>query len=81
MLSTIIGAVSFVGEKERKTLEALIYTPARDSELFLGKVLAGVVPSVALAWVCLPGRSVGCCPSVWEYPGHSVQRSGWQMRV
>jgi ABC-2 type transport system permease protein len=51
MLATIIGAESFVGEKERKTLEALIYTPARDSELFLGKVLASVLPAVGLAWI------------------------------
>jgi ABC-2 type transport system permease protein len=51
MLSTIIGAESFVGERERKTLEALIYTPAKDSELFLGKVLASVVPAVLLSWL------------------------------
>ncbi len=51
MLSTIIGAESFVGEKERKTLEALLYTPASDTELFLGKLLAACLPSVALAWV------------------------------
>jgi ABC-2 type transport system permease protein len=50
MLSTIIGAESFVGEKERKTLEALIYTPASDAELFLGKVLACVLPAVGLGW-------------------------------
>ncbi len=51
MLSTIIGAESFVGERERKTLEALIYTPAKDSELFIAKVLASVVPAVLLSWV------------------------------
>lgn len=51
MLSTIVGAESFVGEKERKTLEALVYTPASDAELFMGKVLASVLPAVALAWV------------------------------
>lgn len=50
MLSTIIGAESFVGEKERKTLEALIYTPASDTELFMGKVMACVVPAVLLTW-------------------------------
>lgn len=52
MLSTIIGAESFVGERERKTLEALIYTPATDAELFTGKVIASVAPSIALSWVC-----------------------------
>ncbi len=51
MLSTIIGAESFVGEKERKTLEALIYTPASDGELFVGKMLASVLPAIGLAWV------------------------------
>jgi ABC-type Na+ efflux pump permease subunit len=51
MLSTIIGAESFVGEKERKTLEALIYTPTRDSELFLGKMLASILPAIVLAWI------------------------------
>jgi ABC-2 type transport system permease protein len=51
MFSSIVGAESFAGEKERKTLEALIYTPATDSELFLGKVAASVVPAVLLAWL------------------------------
>jgi ABC-2 type transport system permease protein len=51
MLSTIIGAESFVGERERKTLEALIYTPVPDAELFLGKVLACVLPAIALGWI------------------------------
>jgi hypothetical protein len=51
MLSTILGAESFVGERERKTLEALIYTPASDSDLFVAKVLASVVPAVLLTWL------------------------------
>jgi ABC-2 type transport system permease protein len=50
MLASIIAAEAFVGEKERKTLEALIYTPATDLELFLGKVLASVVPAILFAW-------------------------------
>ena len=51
MFASIVGAESFAGEKERKTLEALIYTPATDTELFLGKVVASVVPAVLLAWL------------------------------
>jgi len=51
MFSTIVGAESFVGEKERKTLEALLYSAATDAELFLGKILAGVVPAVVLSWI------------------------------
>ena len=51
MLSTIVGAESFVGEKERKTIEALICSPATDGELFVGKMLASVAPAVVLAWL------------------------------
>jgi len=50
MLSSIIAAEAFVGEKERKTLEPLIYTPATDLELFAGKVLASAVPATLYAW-------------------------------
>ncbi|MFN8371702.1 MAG: ABC transporter permease subunit [Anaerolineae bacterium] len=48
MLASVVGAESFVGERERKTLEALLYTPVTDRELFLGKVLASVIPAIAI---------------------------------
>jgi ABC-2 type transport system permease protein len=51
MVSSIIGSESFVGERERKTLEALLYTPATDHELFLGKVVAAVIPAVLVSWL------------------------------
>jgi len=50
MIASIIGADSIVGEKERKTLEALLYTPASDRELYLAKVISSVAPAVVLAW-------------------------------
>jgi len=51
MLSCIIAAEAFVGEKERKTLEALLYTPATDAELFIGKALAALIPGIVFTWV------------------------------
>jgi ABC-type Na+ efflux pump permease subunit len=45
-----VGADAFVGEKERKTLETLLYTPASDADLLLGKVVASVVPAVVITW-------------------------------
>jgi ABC-2 type transport system permease protein len=51
MLSSMIAAEAFVGEKERKTLEALLYTPATDGELFLGKALAALIPGIVYTWV------------------------------
>jgi ABC-2 type transport system permease protein len=50
MVSMVVGADSFAGEKERKTLEALLYTPATDTELFIGKVLAALIPAVLVSW-------------------------------
>lgn len=51
MVSSITAASSFVGEKERRTIEGLLYTPVTDRELVLAKILVSVVPSVVLAWV------------------------------
>ena len=51
MFSSVVGADSFVGERERKTMEALLYSPATDLELFIGKVLAAVIPAIALSWL------------------------------
>ncbi len=51
MFSSVVGADSFVGERERKTMEALLYAPTSDMELFLGKVLAAVLPAVILSWL------------------------------
>ena len=50
MSSASIAAESFAGERERKTLEALLYTSATDTELFIGKALAAFIPSVLVAW-------------------------------
>jgi ABC-type Na+ efflux pump permease subunit len=50
MVSSVIAADSFAGEKERKTLEALLYTPTTDIELFLAKLLSAWVPALVIAW-------------------------------
>jgi ABC-type Na+ efflux pump permease subunit len=51
MYSTIIAAESFAGERERKTIEALLYTPASDADLLLGKVAASAIPSLLATWL------------------------------
>ena len=51
MFSSVVGADSFVGERERKTMEALLYAPTTDQELFFGKSLAAVIPAVLLSWL------------------------------
>ncbi|MBC7235488.1 MAG: ABC transporter permease subunit [Chloroflexi bacterium] len=49
MVSSILAADSFAGEKERKTLESLLYTPVSDEELFLAKVLGAFLPALVIS--------------------------------
>jgi ABC-2 type transport system permease protein len=51
MASNVIASDSFAGEKERKTIEALLAMPITDSELFLGKVLVSFVPSMIVTLI------------------------------
>ncbi|HLE74663.1 MAG TPA: ABC transporter permease subunit [Candidatus Bathyarchaeia archaeon] len=51
MASSVIASDSFAGEKERKTIEALLATPISDSELFLGKILVSFIPSMMVTVV------------------------------
>lgn len=50
MFSSVIASSSFVGEKERRTLEGLLYTPLTNRELVLAKVLVSVIPAVVVSW-------------------------------
>jgi ABC-type Na+ efflux pump permease subunit len=46
-----MGSDSFAGEKERKTIEALLATPISDSELLLGKILVSFIPAMIITIV------------------------------
>jgi ABC-type Na+ efflux pump permease subunit len=48
MVASVIAADSFAGERERRTLEALLYTPTTDRELFIGKLLSSWLPALAV---------------------------------
>jgi ABC-2 type transport system permease protein len=48
MASSVIASDSFAGEKERRTVEALLATPLSDSEMLLGKMLVSFVPAVVV---------------------------------
>jgi ABC-2 type transport system permease protein len=51
MIPTVVASDSFAGEKERKTIEALLAAPISDGELFLGKVLVSFVPTILLTYL------------------------------
>jgi len=48
MASSIIGASSFIGEKERKTMESLLYTPISIRDIFMAKVIGTAVPALLI---------------------------------
>ncbi len=46
-ISTAIGASTIVGERERGTGEFLAHSPAHEREIYLGKLIASLVPGYA----------------------------------
>jgi ABC-type Na+ efflux pump permease subunit len=49
MVSAIIASSSFAGEKEKKTLESLLFSPITEKELFFGKITAAFLPAMAVS--------------------------------
>lgn len=50
-ISLVIALESFVGEKERRSIEPLLSSPLTDFQLYLGKLLAVVVPPLAASYL------------------------------
>ncbi|PFO06389.1 hypothetical protein COJ85_08665 [Bacillus sp. AFS076308] len=48
--SMVTASNSFAGEKERNTLETLLFAPITVKELFLGKVVAAFIPSLLITF-------------------------------
>jgi len=51
MASSVVAANSFVGEKERKTLESLLLSPVDMLSLFIGKVLSAFIPAITISYI------------------------------
>lgn len=51
MVSAVLAADAFAGEKERKTLEGLLHLPVSERELFVAKLLTAFVPAVVVSWL------------------------------
>lgn len=49
MVAATIAADSIAGERERRTLEALLYSPTTDLELFLAKLLSSWLAAIAVS--------------------------------
>jgi uncharacterized membrane protein SpoIIM required for sporulation/ABC-type transport system involved in multi-copper enzyme maturation permease subunit len=49
--SLVIALETFVGEKERRSLEPLLATPLTDTQLYLGKTLAALFPPLMASYL------------------------------
>jgi ABC-2 type transport system permease protein len=50
MVSAVLAADAFAGEKERRTLESLLLLPIADRDLFLAKLLSAFLPALTISW-------------------------------
>ena len=58
-VSLVIALESFVGEKERGSIEPLLNTPLEDWQLYVGKLLSSVVPSLLASFLGMTVYLVG----------------------
>ncbi|MFW5772615.1 MAG: stage II sporulation protein M [Phototrophicaceae bacterium] len=49
-ISLVIALETFVGEKERRSLEPLLSTPLTNTELYIGKTLAAMIPPLVSSY-------------------------------
>ncbi len=66
MVASMLAADSFAGEKERKTLEALLYTPTTDRELLVAKMFSGWLASIVVAWGCFMLYAINVNAAAWS---------------
>ena len=63
MVSAVLAADAFAGEKERRTMESLLHLPIDNRDLFLAKFLGAYIPAVLVSWIgfvlfCIVANSV-----------------------
>mgnify|MGYP001087405575 CR=1 FL=1 len=67
--SLVIALETFVGEKERKSLEPLLATPLTNTQLYLGKMLASVIPPLFASYLGIAVYLAGLALTVdWTPP-------------
>jgi len=66
--SLVIALETFVGEKERRSLEPLLATPLSNAELYWGKMLAAMIPPVMASYLGLAVYLTGLYITVHYVP-------------
>ncbi|MFQ5399340.1 MAG: stage II sporulation protein M [Anaerolineae bacterium] len=66
--SLIIALETFVGERERKSLEPLLSTPLTDTQLYMGKMIAALVPPLLASYLGMAVYMIGLYFSIHWVP-------------
>jgi uncharacterized membrane protein SpoIIM required for sporulation len=67
--SLVIALETFVGEKERKSLEPLLATPLTNKQLYLGKMLAAIIPPMSTSYLGIAVYVIGLTLTIgWVIP-------------
>jgi ABC-2 type transport system permease protein len=69
MVANVLAADSFAGEKERKTLEVLVYSPLSDRDLVLAKMLSAWLPAVGVGLASFVVYAVTANAAAWPVMG------------
>jgi ABC-type transport system involved in multi-copper enzyme maturation permease subunit len=95
VIPSVLAGYAIIGERDQGTLEPLLTTPISASELFLGKLLAALIPTLVVAWglyalslvilaVAAPASVVHqllVVPLVLRQLGLDVLLAGWALVV
>jgi ABC-2 type transport system permease protein len=69
MVSAVVAADAFAGEKERRTLEGLLHQPVSDRDLFAAKFLTAYLPAVAVSWIGFIAFTIVANTTAWPVLG------------
>ncbi|HEX6972641.1 MAG TPA: ABC transporter permease subunit [Limnochordia bacterium] len=78
MTASVVSADSFAGEKERGTLEGLLFSPVDVRTLFWAKVLAAWLPAVGLSLLSFAAAVVAVNAAGWRlFGGLFFPQANW----
>ena len=69
MVSAVLAADAFAGEKERRTIESLLHLPITDRQLYVGKLATAYIPALAVSWAGFAAFAVVSNAVAWPVMG------------
>jgi len=69
MVSAVLAADAFAGEKERRTIEAMLHLPITDRQLYIGKLATAYIPALAVSWAGFAAFAIVSNAVAWPVMG------------